>query len=198
MFQNQQGGNKMKKMKRKHRKILGSLLSMLLLFAMSTTSFAAEPTSPATPVAQTSATAQEAELVEFQTLSQGIVSQKQIGAQQYLVEYKTASGTDTVVLPRSIYGYAADYTDYTNGYFDISVPGSGNSTGATIKSTDFPSGTTIYVSLIGPGNVTIKSNIKLTGNMETYISFSNCSAGTYRLVYSVYGSGQGWLHCWVY
>ena len=101
-------------------------------------------------------------------------------------------------IARSASGYAAKYTSVKTGSFTIDVSGSGTCSGATFKSSDFPDGAIIYVNLYGPGNVLIKSNVKLTGNMEAYCKFSGYGTGTYKLTYSVYGVDKGWLHCWVY
>lgn len=103
------------------------------------------------------------------------------------------------VQPRSIYGYAADYTDASTGSFTVDAPGSATSSGGiTLKSTDFPSGTQIYVSIKRPDGTNAKTDISLVGNTEVVKTFTSAQAGTYTVYYTVYGSGKGWLHCWIY
>lgn len=184
-----------KRMKRKHRRLLGSLLSMLLLLSMSTSVFAAEPTKPA----QTSATTLEAELVEYQTLSQGIIRQTEIGAQQVLVEYTTKSGTDTIVLPRSVYGYAAYDAKSSSGSFTVYAPGSAASSGGvTFKTSGFTEGTKIYMTLQRPDGTYAVSSVLVTANSEVYKTFSDSQVGTYTVYFYIYGTSLGQLHAWVY
>ena len=106
----------------------------------------------------------------------------------------------SVAMARSIYGYAADYTDYQSGSFTVNAPGSGTSTGhATLKTSDFGSSTQeIYVSIYRPDGTLAKGDVKLTGNQEKVVSFSNAQAGTYTVAYSVNGVYKGWVHCWIY
>lgn len=160
----------MKKMKRKTRKILASVLSMLLLFAMSTTAFAAESVS--VPAEATAVATRQAPEVALPASVEG----------------------------RSIYGYAADYTDDDAGRFTVNAPGSATSTGhATIKTSDFSSSSVIiYVSIYRPDGTLAKSNVRLTGNQETVVSFSNAQPGNYTVSYAVTGTVQGWVHCWIY
>lgn len=101
---------------------------------------------------------------------------------------------------RSIYGYAADYTDNPNGNFTVNAPGSTTSTGhATIKTLDFGSSTIItYVSIYRPDGTLAKSNVKLTGNQEVVVSFTNAQPGNYKVAYAVNGVYTGWIHCWIY
>jgi hypothetical protein len=101
------------------------------------------------------------------------------------------------VTPRSIYGYAAKYTSPSTGSFTVDAPGSGNVTGATITTTDFSS-EWIYVRILNPDGTCVVSNTKLVGNTEVVKSFSKGTAGTYTVYYTVYGSGCGWLHVWIY
>lgn len=155
---------------KKGRKILATLLTFVCLMATSTSVMAAEL--QATPEVTTEAVSVEAVTTEAVEAGASIA--------------------------RSASGYAAKYTSVKTGSFTIDVSGSGTCSGATFKSSDFPDGAIIYVNLYGPGNVLIKSNVKLTGNMEAYCKFSGYGTGTYKLTYSVYGVDKGWLHCWVY
>lgn len=157
---------------KKRRKFLAAFLSLVLAMAMNLSVFAAEPASVPEP---------ETVTVE----SSESISKIAIPA--------------SVSAARSIYGYAADYTDASTGSFTVNAPGSATSSGGiTLKSTDFPSGTQIYVSVKRPDGTNAKTDISLVGNTEVVKTFSNAQAGTYTVYYTVYGSGKGWLHCWIY
>lgn len=105
----------------------------------------------------------------------------------------------SVLAARSIYGYAADYTNYDSDSFTVNAPGSATSTGgATIKSSDFSTNLTIYVNIYRPDGTLAVSNVKLTGNQEKVVSFSNAQPGNYTVSYGVYGTAKGWIHCWIY
>lgn len=101
---------------------------------------------------------------------------------------------------RSIYGYAADYTDSEFDNFIVSAPGSYSLTGhATLKTSDFGSSTQIvYVSIYRPDGTLARGNVKLTGNQEVVVSFTNAQPGNYTVGYSVSGVYKGWVHCWIY
>lgn len=108
--------------------------------------------------------------------------------------------TTSAVAPRSIYGYAAKYTDYFVDTFTVNAPGSSTATGhATIKSSDFSSSSVIiYVNIYRPDGSRAVTNAKLTGNQEKVVSFTNAQPGTYTVSYSVTGTVKGWMHCWIY
>lgn len=101
---------------------------------------------------------------------------------------------------RSIYGYAADYTDSEFGNFTVSAPGSYSLTGhATLKTSDFGSSTQIiYVSIYRPDGSLAVSDVKMTGNQEKVVSFVNAQPGNYTVAYNVSGVYKGWVHCWIY
>lgn len=157
----------------------------------------------ATTLLMSSITVSAAELDAPKYSSNRIVSETPItvdGKEMVEVEHMTESGTDSVLLPRSIYGYAADYTDYDAGSFTVNAPGSATSTGhATIKSSDFSSSSVlIYVTIYRPDGTRAVTNAKLTGNQEKVVSFTNAQPGNYKVVYSVDGTVKGWIHCWIY
>lgn len=108
--------------------------------------------------------------------------------------------TTSAAAPRSIYGYAADYTDYEADSFTVNAPGSSTATGhATIKTSDFGSSTQIvYVSIYRPDGTRAVTNAKLTGNQEKVVSFTNAQPGNYTVAYAVNGVYKGWVHCWIY
>ncbi len=132
-----------------------------------------------------------------------ILSEKTVtvaGLQMYEVTFATESGSDSVILPQSIYGYAADYTDYKSGKFTVNAPGSSTTTGhATIKTSDFGSSTQVVgVSIYRPDGSLAVSNVRMVGNQEKVVSFSNAQPGNYTVGYSVDGNFKGWIHCWIY
>lgn len=106
----------------------------------------------------------------------------------------------TYAMNRSVYGYAADYTDNEADNFYVNATGSYALTGgATIKSSDFASSTQItYVSIYRPDGSLAVSNVKLTGNQEKVVNFTNAQVGTYTVAYNVGGVNKGWIHCWIY
>lgn len=156
---------------KKLKKTLAILLSVACIMAMNITVFAAQPT--ATNSATTESTA---------------------------VSAPTVALPASVAATRSIYGYAADYTDYQSGRFTVNAPGSATSTGhATLKTSDFGSSTQIVgVSIYRPDGTLAKGDIRLTGNQEKVVSFSNAQPGNYTVGYSVNGVYKGWVHCWIY
>lgn len=97
---------------------------------------------------------------------------------------------------RSASGYAADYTDSHIDSFTINVTGSTSSSGtAKIKAWDFSGNVIVYVSLKRPDGTYAFSDLKLTVGQEISKSFSNLQTGTYTLLYTVYGTGKGWIYC---
>lgn len=101
---------------------------------------------------------------------------------------------------RSIYGYAASYTNSSMDSFYVNATGSSSGSGGfTIESYSFPSNTVkIAITLYRPDG-TKALNASLTGNQKIEnLSFSNAMPGNYRVNYVVYGSSKGWLGAWVY
>lgn len=114
------------------------------------------------------------------------------------VEFTTADGSDTVILPRSIYGYAAHDAHNSTGSFTVYAPGSATGTGgATFKTSGF-SGGQISMSLKRPNNTYAISGVVLNGNDEVVKSFTNAQPGTYTCPFTIYGTSLGQLHLWVY
>lgn len=193
-------------LRRKNRRSLGLLLGLLLSFSMGMTTFAAEPTNSSSfdvDVNTSSEVESSSSALSLTAPSGRILSERAVsvnGSQMYEVTFATETGSDTVILPRSIYGYAADYTDSTFGTFTVNAPGSSTSTGhATIKTSDFGSSTqVVIVSIYRPDGSLAKGNIRMVGNQEKVVSFTNAQPGNYRIAYSVDGSYQGWVHCWIY
>lgn len=101
---------------------------------------------------------------------------------------------------RSIYGYAASYTNSSMGSFYVNATGSSSGSGGfTIESYSFSSSTVkIAITLCRPDGSEAKT-VTLTGNQKVEnLSFSNAPAGRYRVDYYVFGSAKGWLGAWVY
>ena len=197
-------------MKRKLRKFLVTL-SIVCLMASNMSVLAAEPandsvstvdenvsTSVAVDTVDSSVTATSLLYPSGRILGERALTLA--GKQMTEVTFATESGSDTVILPRSIYGYAADYTDHTSDTFTVNAPGSSTSTGhATIKTSDFGSSTqVIIVSIYRPDGTLAKGNIRMTGNQEKVVSFSNAQPGNYTVGYAVDGTFKGWIHCWIY
>ncbi len=105
----------------------------------------------------------------------------------------------SVVRPMSVYGYAAYYTDAHVDSFTVNAPGTSTSTGAaTIKAWDFNSDTVVYVTIVRPDGTTAKADVKLTGNMETTVTFSKSLPGNYTIHYYIPNLDQGWLATWIF
>ncbi|MBO5478222.1 MAG: hypothetical protein J6A04_00600 [Clostridia bacterium] len=98
---------------------------------------------------------------------------------------------------RSIYGYAAQYTNPLRGSFTVNAPGSGNSTGTfQITTHDFSGSPTINAVLYRPDG-SYATQIYISGNGTKTATFSNAVAGTYEIVYAVGGTNAGWISAWV-
>lgn len=154
----------------KRKKFLSTFLVVVLAMSMSLSVFAAEPTN---------SFATEQILAESSETTDQAVSEQSA---------------------RSVYGYAADYTDNEADYFYVNATGSyALAGGVTLKSSDFSSSTQIiYVNVYRPDGTLAISNVKLTGNEEKKITFTNAKVGNYKVVYNVGGIHKGWIHCWVY
>ena len=104
---------------------------------------------------------------------------------------------ESTAAARSIYGYAAKYTNPLTGSFTVNASGSGNSTGHfQITTHDFPGSPTVNVVLRRPDG-TVATQIYITGNGTKTVSFSNAVAGNYTITYTVLGSNGGWISAWV-
>ena len=100
------------------------------------------------------------------------------------------------ISPRNGSGYAAHYTDYNSDSFYINVTGSYSATGkAYIKAWDFSGSPYVYCTLYRPDNSVAVSNLQLPLGQEVSRSFLDLPTGSYRLSYSVIGSGKGWIYC---
>ncbi len=100
---------------------------------------------------------------------------------------------------RNIYGYAAEYANYSSGEFKVEAPGTTSSKGGvTFKVNDFPDYAVIYFDVINPEGKTILSNFGFFGNGENYKVLYNMVPGTYTIRYRVPTSDHGWMHCWIY
>lgn len=193
------------KKKMKKRSFVALLMSILML-ASNMSVLAAEPVNTSTIDVDVSAPSEiesSGSVLSLTAPSGRILSKKAVsvnGSQMYEVTFATETGSDTVLLPRSIYGYAADYTDYKIGSFSVNAPGSSTTTGhATIKTSDFGSSTqVVLVSIYRPDGTLAKGNVRMTGNQEKVVSFTNAQPGNYNIAYSVDGNYKGWIHCWIY
>lgn len=104
---------------------------------------------------------------------------------------------DTTVTPRSIYGYAAKYTNPMEGSFTVSSSGSSSTRGTfQITTHDFPNSPAINAVLYRPDG-TYACQIYINGNGTKSVSFSNAMPGTYKIVYGVDGVNGGWISAWV-
>ncbi|MCI8481692.1 MAG: hypothetical protein HFJ27_00990 [Clostridia bacterium] len=105
---------------------------------------------------------------------------------------------ESTAAARSVYGYAAKYTDSARGSFVINAPGSGNSTGYfQITTHDFSGSPVINAVLYRPDG-TYANQIYITGNGTKTVSFSNAIPGNYEVVYGVEGNNnKGWVSGWV-
>ena len=110
------------KKKMKKRSFVALLMSILML-ASNMSVLAAEPVNTSTIDVDVSAPSEiesSGSVLSLTAPSGRILSKKAVsvnGSQMYEVTFATETGSDTVLLPRSIYGYAADYTDYKIGSF---------------------------------------------------------------------------------
>lgn len=192
-------------LRRKNRRSLGLLLGLLLSFSMGMTTFAAEPTNSSSfdvDVNTSSEVESSSSALSLTAPSGRILSERAVsvnGSQMYEVTFATKSGSDTVILPRSVYGYAAYDTHSVSGSFTVYAPGSSATTGgATLKASGFPAGTKIAMSVQRPDGTYAISGVTLNGNTEIAKSFLNSQPGNYTITFHVYGTGNGQLHCWIY
>ena len=158
--------------KRIIRQVFAMLLALTLSIGMGVTAFAAE--SDATM--QSSSEVRSAEVTE---------------------PALSTSEDNSNVEPRSIYGYAAKYTNPMSGSFTVNAPGSGNSRGTfQITTHDFPGSPIINAVLYRPDG-SYACQIYIDGNGTKKAYFSNAIAGNYRIVYTVEGVNPGWISAWV-
>lgn len=108
-----------------------------------------------------------------------------------------ANNDEAGIMPMSIYGYAAKYTNPMSGSFVVNSPGSGNSRGTfQITTHDFPTNPSINAVLYRPDG-TCAGQIYVTGNGTKSIRFSNAIPGDYTVIYAVDGTERGWISAWV-
>lgn len=104
---------------------------------------------------------------------------------------------ETTATARSVYGYAAKYTNPMSGSFIVNASGGGNSTGHfQITTHDFSGSPSMNMVLYRPDG-SYATQITISGNGTKTVSFSNAMAGDYKIVYSVLGSYGGWISAWV-
>ncbi len=103
----------------------------------------------------------------------------------------------TTVTPRSIYGYAAKYTNSASGSFTVSTSGSSNSNGTLqIQTHDFTGDSDVIITLYRPDG-SYATELSVPANRTKSISFKNAIPGTYTIYYSVEGIHRGWISAWV-
>lgn len=111
-----------------------------------------------------------------------------------------ASQTDNQnegIMPLGVGGYAAKYTDPTNGTFTINVTGSGSGSGTfQITTHEFANTPTITAVLYRPDG-SYAAQIFINGNGTKTARLSNAVPGTYKVVYAVEGVYGGWISAWV-
>lgn len=190
-------------LKRKNRRSLGLLLGLLLSFSMGMTTFAAEPNTPSSFDVNTSSEVESSSSALSLTAPSGrILSEKAVrinASQMYEVTFATESRSDSVILPRSIYGYAAYDAHSSTGSFKVYAPGNATGSGGiTLKTSGFAEGTPTYMSVARPDGTTAVSNVSVPGNSEVVKSFSNAQPGYYTVYFTIYGTSRGQFHTWIY
>lgn len=160
-------------LRRKNRRFMSLSLGMILTLSMGMTAFAAE-----TDSASDMYVAQVSESTPLAPKT------------------NTAPTPAEVTSTRAASGYAADYTDYSNGSFTINVSGSSALFGtAKITAWDFPAGTELTVSLRRPNGNFVFTDVKISTGNSISKTFSNLQPGSYICLYSVHGVGKGWVDC---
>ena len=153
---------------KKTRRFIATLLTMAMLISMSSTALAAEPAQPA--------------------LAENTSSDVVVAPQ---------ANSDEGIMPLGIGGYAAKYTNPTNGSFTVNANGSGNGSGTfQITTHEFNGSPTINVVLYRPDG-SYATQIYINGNGTKKATFSNAIPGTYEIVYGVAGVEGGWISAWV-
>lgn len=166
------------KKKMKKRSFVALLMSILML-ASNMSVLAATPETSSVKVP-------EARLVE--SVTSVIQADAPIGLE---------TPDNTTVTPRSIYGYAAKYTNPMYGSFTITTSGSSGSSGTLqITTHDFSGSPTVNISLYRPDG-TYATGLSIVGNGTKTARFSNAPAGTYTVYYGVEGTNSGWISGWV-
>lgn len=169
--------------------LLGAFIVSFMAMGMST--FAAEP--EAQPDESL-----EARLVESVASTQDVQIAEPVDPTVVTFDESVAMTSDeAAVMPRSIYGYAAKYTDPRTGSFFVNASGNGNSTGHfQITTHDFSGSPTITAAAYRPDG-TFAGQITISGNGTKTISFSNAISGNYEIVYTVVGNVSGWISAWI-
>lgn len=152
---------------KKTKRFLAFLLTLVMFASMNLTVFAAETSQPA--------------LTEDTTA----------------VNVASQANEDDGIMPYGIGGYAAKYTNPTNGSFTVTANGSGNGSGTfQITTHEFNGSPTINVVLYRPDG-SYATQIYINGNGTKKATFSNAIPGTYEIVYGVAGVQGGWISAWV-